>query len=186
MDDFLEVHAIEQEFLKPETIATPEQTFSWAQKNPDIEIFIRDTATGKVVGSLTVVPLNKEQFDKFTSGTLQDTELSAETLEQYRDNTKYWMLFSAVGIRKSYQGRGLFSMLMHGFCLKMKELQSRGIVFKNICGEGQTPDGQRLLEKIIGLKRIEGDFEFPLFWMGAGDQTKATANFLQCACKRCS
>ena len=178
-EDFKEVQGIEREFLKEETIATAEQTFAWSKKNPDIEIFIRDVIIGKVVGSLTITPLNEEQYNKFIAGTLQDTELSAETLERYEGGQKYWLLFAAVAIRKAYQGKGLFNMLMKGFALKIKELEQRGISFANICGEGQTMAGRRIFQELIGLEKIDGNFEFPLYYFGKGDQSEKVKDFFE-------
>ena len=63
--DFEDVWNIEQEYLEPSTIAGVEQTIEWDKQNPDIHIFVRDNDKNQIVGEITLLPLSKEQFNKF-------------------------------------------------------------------------------------------------------------------------
>lgn len=151
--DFEDVWYIEQKYLEPSTIATVDQVVKWDKKNNDIHIFVRDLEVNKIVGEITLLPLSEEQFNKFMNNELEDTEINEETLLEYKDNNKYYLLYSAMAIDSEYRNdKMILSLLLKGFYDKLTSLRNRGIVFLNMCAEGQTPDGQKFAEGFLDLK----------------------------------
>lgn len=151
--DFLDVWNIENQYLEPSTISSVEQVIDWNNKNNDIHIFVRDLIKDKIVGEITFLPLLKEQFDKFMSNELEDTEIDCNSLCNYENGKSYYLLFSAIAIDKDYRNdRRILSLLLKGFNDKLNELINRNIKFLNMCAEGQTPDGQKFIENFLNLK----------------------------------
>ena len=151
--DFEDVWYIEKKYLEPYTIATIEQVVKWDKKNNDIHIFVRNLEVNKIVGEITLLPLSEEQFNKFMNNELEDTEINEDTLLEYKDNNKYYLLYSAMAIDSEYRNdKMILSLLLKGFYDKLTSLRNRGIVFLNMCAEGQTPDGQKFAEGFLDLK----------------------------------
>ncbi len=151
--DFEEVSKIENDYFEPETIASVDQVMLWDNKNNDIHIFVRDVISNCIVGEITLLPLNDEQFIKFIKNELSDTELNHKTLESYKDNTCYNLLLSAIAIDKKYrEEKAVLSYLLKGLNQKINSLLSKEIKFKNMCAEGQTKEGQKFLESFLDLK----------------------------------
>ena len=151
--DFIDVWDIENQYLEPSTISSVEQVIGWNNKNNDTHIFVRDLIKDKIVGEITFLPLSKEQFDKFMSNELEDTEIDGNSLLSYENGKSYYLLFSAIAIDKDYRNdRRILSLLLKGFNDKLNELINRNIKFLNMCAEGQTPDGQKFIENFLNLK----------------------------------
>ena len=151
--DFLDVWNIENQYLEPYTISSVDQVIDWNNKNNDTHIFVRDLIKDKIVGEITFLPLSKEQFDKFMSNELEDTEIDGNSLCNYENGKSYYLLFSAIAIDKDYRNdRRILSLLLKGFNDKLNELINRNIKFLNMCAEGQTPDGQKFIENFLNLK----------------------------------
>lgn len=154
--DFEDVWYIEKKYLEPSTIATVDQVVKWDRKNNDIHIFVRDLEVNKIVGEITLLPLSEEQFNRFMNNELEDTEINEETLLQYKDNNKYYLLYSTMAIDSEYRNdKMILSLLLKGFYDKLTFLRNRGIVFLNMCAEGQTIDGQKFAEGFLNLKLKE-------------------------------
>lgn len=135
--DFEKAWHIEKDYLEPSTIAGINQTIRWDKKNPDIHIFIRDCISDKIVGEATLLPLTKEQFDKFITGTLEDTEINEHTLLNYKPNLICYLLFSAIAIDKNYRNEKIIlSLLLKGIYEKILYLMTSNIKFLNMCAEG--------------------------------------------------
>lgn len=151
--DFEDVFNIEASCFAEETIADVDQVISWDRKNSDIHIFVRDKNVNKVIGEITLLPLTDNQFIKFMNNELSDTELNAESLENYTNNYSYNLLFSAIAVDKDYRNDKLvLSCLLKGLYEKVSILIGRGIRIKNMCAEGQTKDGQKFAESFLNLK----------------------------------
>ena len=151
--DFLDVWNIENQYLEPHTISSVDQVIDWNNKNNDTHIFVRDLIKDKIVGEITFLPLSKEQFDKFMSIELEDTEIDGNSLCNYENGKSYYLLFSAIAIDKDYRNdRRILSLLLKGFNHKLNELINRNIIFLNMCAEGQTSDGQKFIENFLNLK----------------------------------
>ncbi len=151
--DFEDVWKIEHEYLEPSTIAGIEQTIEWDNKNSDIHIFVRDNKKNKIVGEITLLPLSKEQFNKFMINELEDTEINKDTLLQYKSEGAYYLLFSAIAIDIKYrEDKLVLSYLLKGMNEKIQNLMKNGIRFLNMCAEGQTADGQKFIESFLNLK----------------------------------
>lgn len=151
--DFENVWNIEHEYLEPSTIATVKQTIEWDSKNPDIHIFVRDNDKNKIIGEITLLPLSKEQFDKFMLNELEDTEINKDTLLQYKAGEKYYLLFSAIAIDSKYrEDKLVLSCLLKGLNRKIQNLMENDIEFSNMCAEGQTNDGQKFIESFLNMR----------------------------------
>lgn len=97
--------------------------------------------------------LTENQFIKFMINELSDTELNAESLENYASNNSYNLSFSAIAVDKDYRNDKLvLSCLLKGLHEKISILIGRGIRIKNMCAEGQTKDGQKFAENFLNLK----------------------------------
>ena len=103
LEDFEECEEAEKGYFNPDTTASSFQAYNWYLKNPDIEIGVRDVATNKIAGQATILPLNKEQYDKFISGELKDTEFSEKNLLQYEGSKEYYLLLCCIVIKKEYR-----------------------------------------------------------------------------------
>lgn len=148
--DFIDVWEIENQYLEKDTICSVEKVMKWDKKNKDIHIFIRDKLRDCIVGEITILPLNNEQFSKFIEGEFSDTDLNATELENYEENGQYNLLLSAIAIKKEYRNNPIILYLIFlGINKKIKKLQSRGITFNNICAEGQTIYGRNLLKSFL-------------------------------------
>ena len=151
--DFEDVWNIEHEYLEPSTIATVKQTIEWDSKNTDIHIFIRDNDKNKIIGEITLLPLSKEQFDKFMLNELEDTEINKDTLLQYKAGEKYYLLFSVIAIDSKYrEDKLVLSYLLKGLYRKIQNLMRNGIKFLNMCAEGQTKEGQKFIESFLNMQ----------------------------------
>lgn len=151
--DFEDVFNIEASYFAEETIADVDQVISWDRKNSDIHIFVRDKNVNKVIGEITLLPLTDNQFIKFMNNELSDTELNAESLENYTNNYSYNLLFSAIAVDKDYRNDKLvLSCLLKGLYEKISVLIDKGIRIKNMCAEGQTKEGQNFAENFLNLK----------------------------------
>lgn len=151
--DFYEVWLIENDYLKSSTISSIKQVESWDKKNNDIHIFIRDNKFNRIVGEITLLPLNKIQFDKFMKNEIEDTEINSDSLLKYKKDMECYLLFSAIAIDKSYRkDRKVLSLLLEGLYNKIKKLQSLDIILLNMCSEGQTKEGQDFIENFLNLK----------------------------------
>lgn len=151
--DFEDVWNIEKNYLNPITISSIEQVLEWENKNHDVHIFIKDIIKKEIVGEITILPLSKNQFDKFMNNQLEDTEINANTLLKYERNKSYYLLFSTIAIAPNYRNEKIIlSLLLEGLNNKLKMLSSNGIKFLNMCAEGQTSDGQKFIESFLNLK----------------------------------
>lgn len=151
--DFEDVYNIEKKYFQESTIATPIQTISWDNKNPDIHIFIRDTIKNKIIGEITLLPLSKSQFDKFINNELEDTEINSNTLLSYKKNSHCHLLLSAIAIDPNYRKDKLvLGLLLKGLKNKLDYLFDNNIKIINMCAEGQTIEGQKFIENFINLK----------------------------------
>ena len=151
--DFEDVWNIEKEYLEPSTISSVEQVLNWDAKNTDIHIFVRDIIADKIVGEITILPLSKEQFNKFMNNELEDTQINNDSLLKYNENEKYYLLFSAIAIDKNYrEDRLVLGLLLKGFYEKLCFFELKNISFFNMCAEGQTKDGQKFIESFLNLK----------------------------------
>ena len=151
--DFEDVWNIEKCYLNPTTISSIEQVLEWENKNHDVHIFIKDIIKKEIVGEITILPLSKNQFDKFMNNQLEDTEINANTLLKYENNKSYYLLFSTIAIAPNYRNeKVILSLLLEGLNNKLKMLSSNGIKFLNMCAEGQTSDGQKFIESFLNLK----------------------------------
>ena len=151
--DFEDVWNIESDYLESSTISSVQQVIEWDNKNDDIQIFVRDTIINKIVGEITLLPISEQQFNDFILNKWQDTELSTDNLQKYNENNEYYLLFSAIAIDKNYRSDKLvLSYLLNGLHTKINELLKRNIIFKNMCAEGQTVDGQKFIESFLNLK----------------------------------
>ena len=92
--DFQEVWLIENDYLEPSTISSVEQVEYWDKINNDIHIFIKDNEVNKVVGEITLLPLNKIQFDNFMKNELEDTQINSDSLLSYKKiwNVTYYLV----------------------------------------------------------------------------------------------
>lgn len=152
--DFQEVWLIENDYLEPSTISSVEQVEYWDKINNDIHIFIKDNEVNKVVGEITLLPLNKIQFDNFMKNELEDTQINSDSLLSYKRNMECYLLFSAIAIDKNYRkDRKVLSLLLEGLYHKIKKLQSLDITILNMCSEGQTKEGQNFIENFLNLKQ---------------------------------
>lgn len=153
LKDFKDVFEIEKDYLEGSTISSVEQVSNWDKKNKDIHIFVKDILRDKIVGEITILPLNYTQFNKFINMTLEDTELESDSLEKYIDNHEYYLLFSCIAISKEYRDNPvILYLLLIGLQEKTNKLNERGISFKNMCAEGQTKDGNKFIESFLNLK----------------------------------
>lgn len=151
--DFEDVWNIEKCYLNPTTISSIEQILEWENKNHHIHIFIKNIMKNEIVGEITILPLSKEQFNKFMNNSLEDTEINANTLLKYEQNQSYYLLFSAIAIAPNYRNdKIILSLLLEGLNNKLEMLYSKGIKFLNMCAEGQTLDGQKFIESFLNLK----------------------------------
>lgn len=139
--------------MEPSTISSVEQVVGWDRKNPDIHIFVKDLDANRVVGEITLLPLTKDQFNKFIRYELEDTEINEDTLTCYEEGREYYLLFSAIAIDPEYRNNKIvLSKLLHGFYDKLKNIMEKDISFLNMCAEGQTKDGQKFVEGFLDLK----------------------------------
>ena len=153
IEDFEEMEEIEQGYFASDTIPSSSQAYKWYLKNPEIEIVIRDFINNKIVAQATILPLSKEQYEKFIAGELKDTEFTEENLLKFEDNKEYYLMFCCVAITKEYrENRMVLYWLLKALYDRIKYLESRGIKFINMCAEGQTKDGQKFLESFLDLK----------------------------------
>lgn len=151
--DFEDVWKIEHKYLEPSTIAGIEQTIEWDNKNSDIHIFVRDNKKNKIVGEITLLPLSKEQFNRFMTNELEDTEINKDTLLQYKSGGTYYLLLSAIAIDIEYrEDKLVLSYLLKGMYEKIQNLMKKGIKFLNMCAEGQTADGQKFIESFLNMQ----------------------------------
>jgi len=152
--DFEDALNIEQQYLKPSTISSIKQVTEWDNKNHDIHVFVRDLDSGKIVGEVTILPLSNKQFNKFIVDKLDDTKINATSLLNYEANKKYVLLFSAIAIDTVYRkDKRVLGCLLNGLNMKLKSLVKRGVIFTNMCAEGQTLDGQKFIESFLNLKQ---------------------------------
>lgn len=179
-DEFIDVLEIEENYLEPLTIASVEQVLSWEEKNHDIHIFVRDHLMNRIVGEITAVPLNHSQFTKFMNGTLEDTELDHDTLCKYHRGDTYVLLLSCVAIAPSVRKNPLILyLLLLGLRNKIKKLIYKGIHLTNICAEGQTEEGKKIIENFFHLTHEntskdgyylycypKDDIDFQAWWTG--------------------
>ncbi len=151
--DFEDVYNIEAEYLDKSTISSVEQVMSWDAKNSDIHIFVKDVRLDRIVGEITLLPVSKEQFDDFMENKLEDTQINAENLLVYEENSSYYLLFSAIAIDKEYrEDKLVLSYLLKGLNTKINSLLGKGIKLKNMCAEGVTKEGQKFIEGFLDLK----------------------------------
>lgn len=152
-NDFLDVFAIESYYLDSSTIASIESVSEWEKRNKDVHIFVKDVEKNKVIGEITLLPLNEQQFNKFMIDELHDTELGGESLEVYEPFNNYYLLFSVIAIDIDYRDdRKVLSLLLNCMIEKLEHLAKNNINFVNICAEGQTEDGKKFIENFLNLK----------------------------------
>ncbi len=150
--DFEDVWYIEKEYLEPSTIAGISQVMKWENINHDIHIFVRDKEKDKIVGEITLIPLSENQFDKFMTNELEDTQINENTLLKYVSSKEYYLLFSTIAIDINYRNEKIIlSYLLKGMNQKINELINKNIKFLNMCAEGQTSDGQKFITNFLDM-----------------------------------
>ncbi len=153
LKDFEDVYNIEKQYLEIESISTVKQIQSWDKKNDEIHIFVRCLEVDKIVGEITLLPINEEHFIKFIEANLLDTEINSDTLLVYKEKTECYLLFSAIAIDKKYrEERKILSLLLEGLFIKIQQILKRNIKILNMCSEGQTIDGQKFIENFMNMK----------------------------------
>lgn len=165
-NDFEDVWNIENNYLEPNTISTVEQVMERDKVNNEIHIFCRNLELNKIVGEITLLPLDKSQFLKFMKNQLEDTELDAKKILTYKQNMNCYLLFSVIAIDRKYRDdKYILSYLLTGLYNKINKLQNAyQINILNICAEGQTKEGQKFLENFLNLKcKSETEKEYKLY-----------------------
>ncbi len=151
--DFEDVYNIEKQYLEESNISSVLQTQKWDEKNNDIHIFVRCLEINKIVGEITLLPINETLFNKFINDELCDTEISEEELLIYKSDINCYLLFSAIAIDKNHRHeKKVLSLLLEGLNLKIEKLISKNINILNMCSEGQTIEGQKFIENFLNME----------------------------------
>ena len=74
----------------------------------------------KIIGEITILPLSEEQFNKFMSNELEDTDINEESLLTFTPNFSCYLLFSTIAIDPKYRNdRRVLSLLLTGLNYKI-------------------------------------------------------------------
>ncbi len=151
--DFEEVYNIEKQYLEESNISSVIQIKKWDKRNNDTHIFVRCLNIDKIVGEITLLPINETLFNKFINDELCDTEISEEDIIIYKSGIDCYLLFSAIAIDKNYRHeKKVLSLLLEGLSLKIEKLFCGNVNILNMCSEGQTAEGRRFIEKFLNMQ----------------------------------
>lgn len=152
--DHKQIEQTERKYLHPNSIAPANRTMEWQSRNADIHIGVRAVGGSELCGSIEIVPLDAETYDKYLRrNNFDDANFTSADIAQYHNGGEYYLLFSAISIAPKYrQTPEVLLRLLQGFYKKLELLRERGIVFLNMCAGAQTTDGAGFIEKFLDLK----------------------------------
>lgn len=108
---------------------------------------------GDLVGYWVFVALQEEYFERAKKGTLNEAEISLETIEfiDFPGTYKGYLLLS--GTKPEARTAMLVQKLYESMALHFEHLATRGIFFDEICAVAESPMGISAMRK-LGMKEI--------------------------------
>ena len=146
--DLLDMFALDSvNFSHLESLSPVEQLREWLGANPDFYTILRDQH-GKLVGYISFIPLKTETYEKFRTGKITDTDITANDILAYKQGEVFDALFNSLNICKKHHNGRAFKILVNAFIQKTLERQARGIMFGRVLADCVTDDGKRLVCRV--------------------------------------
>lgn len=135
----------------------------WNKRNKCLHILIKDIFKCRVIASVTLIPLTKEQYDLLLSGNMKISEIDRFTLIDYDEVSECYLYLYSIVIDEKYQkDRRLLSFLLTELKKKFEYIIKKNISVKNFCSVGYTEDGIKFIENILNLKKVN-DNDYPIY-----------------------
>jgi hypothetical protein len=131
----------------------PDVLLGWHTHNPEIFTIVADVATGRVVGCLTVIPLDDATFSRLESGSLIDVDLPVAAIRRYDLPDFYKLYVASVVVDPAYQGSAAFGALYEAHLDRLLSLARREVFATELLADVITADGERLAQ-FIGMQRV--------------------------------
>lgn len=131
-----------------------ETCLGWWKKNPEIYVMLEDTETRKIVGYINAMALDEAYCEEIISGTIVDTTIPIEYINNYDFPDVYKLYFASIAIHPDYHNTSAFKLLYDAFLLHIMRLADREIYFSEVLADAVSDSGEKLC-KYIGMQQLK-------------------------------
>lgn len=148
--DHDDIARLEEYYFDKAQIVPSEFAYSWSQKNKDIYILAKDK--NNLVGWISFIPVDDYLYNLLASGSIVDTEITADHIVNLDKPGNYKVYFSVVCVLPEFKGKGISDLLIHEYAKYFLELKKKGVVVTDIIADTIKAEGVRFSEKSLGMK----------------------------------
>jgi hypothetical protein len=189
---FMETGSKIDEIIYPEeyqeTPITLERAIEWFRIEKDIWSFIKNVYTNVMLGYINAIPVNNIVYNKFCSGELKESKISAADILDYDTCTSYNLLILSIAIKKKVldeetmliKGR-IAEMLIMSFIYKINQHNNGNNKLNKIAAFAWSDEGKKLCEGFCMKQKENSSNEHPLYEIDLKTLEKSTisqANFM--------
>ena len=139
-EDFEKMHSLEKKFYEEEFITPSEEAYEWYKKYPYTVTVAKDG--DKIAGFVNLFPVKKHIFELIKAGKFNDSEMTAEDIEDKECKEMLNMFLCCAVIDEEYRRDGLTAKL-----LRAASKQYEGCICGEIVADNVTEDGYAFSEK---------------------------------------
>lgn len=154
LEDFKEMENIEHSYFPDENITPAEEVLNWYKRNDLTCVGVRN-GENKMVASANILPLNKQTFYDIYENNINEADVVASQIEEYKDNGTYFIYLSSISIDKNYRNNyRIITTLLKGCIDMFNLLQKRNIRIEKVMAEASTIHGEKICKKLLKMQYI--------------------------------
>ena len=131
----------------------PEECWKWFKFNPDIYLFVEETASHKIVAYTNTSPITEECYERIKSGTFLTTNITGDMILSFDMPYPYSLYFFSIAISPEFQNSELLFMLINALIEKFLSFAERDVFIKRMIADAVTPNGRKFCE-LFGMRPI--------------------------------
>lgn len=140
---------LDRETYEEQYFLTVETCVAYLQHNPYIYTMAVDEKTGQIVAYLNFTPVTDQMYDILRSGTVRDTVITPEDVEDYTPDSTLSAYLSSIVVDPAFRGQGIARHLFcHFFSFLASYTNQNRISLRRIVADAVTKEGERLAERL--------------------------------------
>lgn len=157
-EDLEQLIEIEKTCYHEETIIPVETMYKRLEYNPENIHMLKDTRTGKVVGSITMSPIKPDVLKKLVDLEIDETQVQLEDYLPFMPGVPLDCYVVSIIAEQSVTSKYYASRLLAAVVNYLTELLERGVNIQYIYTVATTEEGEQLAES-LGLTLLKSDWQ---------------------------
>lgn len=154
LHDFEEMEDIEHTYFPNDNITKAKEAMEWYKKNKFTCVGVRNS-NSEVIASVNILPLKKDVFYSVYKNRMNEADILAYQIEEYKDNGMYYIYLSSISISKPYRNNYKVITTLITACIELLEsLSKRNIQMKMVMADASTAHGEKICKKLLGMDYI--------------------------------